>query len=119
MNTAVRNKDLRFFRQGDSWYADVPNHTLKENRMVAGADSLLASMADGADEVCVTLSADVDDPGEYLIKLKRIEHDPWGATYLANIDGLKLLRPAWLCNVTHDVFGGELPKKIYIHSVRT
>ena len=45
INTSVRNKTLRFFKQGTEWYADVPNHTLAQNRMVAGADTLLESMA--------------------------------------------------------------------------
>ena len=31
--------------------------------------------------------------------------------------GFLLPRPAWLCNVTHTVFGGEHPRTIYIHSV--
>lgn len=117
VNTSVRNKNLRFYKQGSSWYADVPNHTMAENRMVAGADTLLESMAGGGDEVCVCLSADIEDPDAYRIKMRRIEHDPWGATYLAQIQGCALPRPAWLCNVTHDVFGGEHPKTIYIHSI--
>ena len=117
INTSVRNKTLRFFKQGTEWYADVPNHTLAQNRMVAGADTLLESMAHGGREVCVCMSADVEDPDAYRIKMKRIEHDPWGATYLAQLRGCALPRPAWLCNVTHDVFGGEHPKVIYIHSI--
>ena len=94
INTSVRNKTLRFFKQGTEWYADVPNHTLAQNRMVAGADTLLESMAHGGREVCVCMSADVEDPDAYRIKMKRIEHDPWGATYLAQLRGCALPRPA-------------------------
>ena len=28
---------LKFFKYNNRWYADVPNHTLDENEMVAGA----------------------------------------------------------------------------------
>ena len=31
----------RFFKLNSRWYADVPNHTLEENEMVCGADTLL------------------------------------------------------------------------------
>ena len=117
INTSVRNKTLRFFKQGTEWYADVPNHTLAQNRMVAGADALLEGMAKGKDELRICLSSDLDDPDAYRIKMRRREHDPWGATYLAQVEGCALPRPAWLCNVTHDVFGGEHPKVIYIHSI--
>ena len=116
MVTGIKNKKLRFYKSGDGWFADVPQHTQAQNRMVAGADTLLESMAQGTSEVNVVLSADIDDPDAYQIKMSRIEHDPWGATYLAKIKGCALPRPAWLCNVTHTVFG-EHPKTIYIHSV--
>ncbi|MDY3228546.1 MAG: DUF6717 family protein [Kiritimatiellia bacterium] len=117
INTSVRNKELRFYKEDGEWYADVAEHTQAENRMVAGADALIESFARGGNEVRIVLSADVDDPNPYQIKLKRIEHDAWGATYLAHIKGFLLPRPAWLCNVTHTVFGGEHPRTIYIHSV--
>ena len=32
---------LRFFKLDNRWYADVPNHTLAENEMVAGSDDFL------------------------------------------------------------------------------
>ena len=126
INTSVRNKTLRFFKQGTEWYADVPNHTLAQNRMVAGADTLLESMAHGGREVCVCMSADVEDPDAYRIKMKRIEHDPWGATYRVtdgNVGAAPSFRGplglpvAWLCNQTHRFIGGEHPSDIYVHSI--
>lgn len=116
-NQVVKNKELRFYKEGAEWFADVPEHTQAENRMVAGADVLIESFANGGNEVRIVLSADIDDPDPYQIRLKRIEHDCWGATYLAHIKGCLLPRAAWLCNVTHTVFGGEHPKTIYIHSI--
>ena len=34
-------KTLRFFKENDKWYADVPDHTLEDNEMVFGSDILL------------------------------------------------------------------------------
>ena len=116
-NTSIRNKVLRFYKDGGGWFADVAGHTQAQNRMVAGADTLIEGFANGGTEVRVVVSADVDDPAPYRVKMTRIEHDPWGATYLAKIEGCALPRPAWLCNVTHTVFG-EHPRTIYIHSVQ-
>ena len=115
-NTTSVRKELSFYKKGNSWYAAVDGHTEAQNRMVAGADTLLECFSSGSDRVRIVLSSDVDDPGEYQFRLRRIEHDSWGATYLAKIPGNVLPRPAWLCNVTHTVFG-EHPKNIYIHSV--
>lgn len=39
-NTRVERKELRFYKDGDGWYADVAGHTQAQNRMVAGADRL-------------------------------------------------------------------------------
>ena len=52
-----------------------------------------------------------------MIHLHLVEHDKFGATYRvkrSKEDGSSL---AWLCNVTHDVFGGEHPEDIYVHSI--
>ena len=35
----------RFFKLDSRWYADVPGHTLAENEMVCGADSLLEEIS--------------------------------------------------------------------------
>ena len=117
-DTSVRNRELRFYKDGDGWFADVAGHTQSQNRMVAGADKLIERFAAGKDEVRVLLSADISDPDEYRIKLHRIEHDFCGATYwVSGGERFAAIPVAWLCNVTHTVFG-EHPKDIYIHSVR-
>lgn len=46
-NQVVKNKELRFYKEGAEWFADVPEHTQAENRMVAGADVLIESFANG------------------------------------------------------------------------
>ena len=116
-DTSVRNRELRFYKDGDGWFADVAGHTQSQNRMVAGADKLIERFAGGRDEVRVLLSADISDPDEYQIKLHRIEHDFSGATYwVSGGKRFATIPVAWLCNVTHTVFG-EHPKDIYIHSI--
>lgn len=117
VSTRVERKSLRFYKQGNEWFADVAGHSQAQNQMVAGADTLLDIVADGKSEVTTILSADLDKPDPWIIHLHLVEHDKHGATYRvrrAKSDSSSL---AWLCNVTHDVFGGEHPTDIYIHSL--
>ena len=114
---------LRFFKQGDKWYADVPNHTLEDNEMVYGSDVLLENLSHGNDEVVLNISL-VEVP-DYLLKLDMREHDDDGAYYIVSgplfnqyvesntVNYCEDYNVAWICNVTHDVFG-EHPKEIYI-----
>ena len=117
------NKRVRFFKQEDRWYADVPNHSLEDNEMVMGADIALDLISEGHDEVFLILS-DTEDP-KALLHFHIKEHDNEGAYY--TVSGLLYNRVAglltdmytqydheiWICNVTHDVFG-EHPDDIYL-----
>ena len=120
-------KTIRFFKHGDGqrtgWYADIPNHTLAENQMVAGSDTFLEEvdrLADNDGEVLLTCSDD-NIAGPYLAKLEMKNHNQFGATYILsgplaekyNAVGFQL----WICNVTHDVFG-EHPRCIYIREIK-
>ncbi len=119
VSTQVECKTLRFYKQSGKWFADVAGHTQAQNQMVAGADTLLEKIAGGKSEVTLVCSSDIKKPGEWKLHLHLVEHDKYGATYRvkqAEGDGWSL---AWLCNVTHDVFGGEHPQDIYIHSFTT
>ena len=110
---------LKFFKYNNRWYADVPNHTMEENEMVAGADQLLS-------ELCTkcgfhdSISLDIDiAPKQPLITLKMIEHDSCGATYSVK-SHMKFeldTKIVWICNVTHDVLG-EHPEIIYINQMK-
>ena len=119
VDTSTVRKELRFYRSGTEWFADVPQHTRAENQMVAGADTLLEEVSDGADEVFVVLSSDIPDPGECKLHLHRVAQDKCGATYKVKAAGQDGVQIAWLCNVMHTVFGGEHPTDIYIHSIST
>ncbi|MCR5752862.1 MAG: hypothetical protein K6G91_12975 [Kiritimatiellae bacterium] len=116
-DTSTVRKELRFYRSGSEWFADVPQHTKAENQMVAGADTLLDEVSGGSDEVKVVLSSDVENPGEWKLHLHLVEHDRYGATYKVTAAGQSGSQLAWLCNVMHTVFGGEHPTDIYIHTI--
>ena len=104
----------RFFKLNSRWYGDVPGHTLEENEMVCGADSLLDEMSIIVNSTEVTLDLDVIPSESPFAVLHQIEHDCYGATYRVESQlGTSL---AWICNVTHDVLG-EHPKTIYINNV--
>ena len=96
----------RFFKLNSRWYADVPGHTLEENEMVCGADSLNSPE--------VTLDLDIEPCDFPFAVLTRIEHDSCGATY--RVESSLATDLVWICNVTHDVLG-EHPHKIYINSI--
>ena len=119
-------KTIRFFKINEGpetgWYADVPNHTLAENEMVAGSDIFLEEvdkMTDCDGEVHITCS-DNNEPGSFMAKLLMKNHNQYGATYILtgplaekhDAVGYEL----WICNVTHDVLG-EHPRSIYIHEI--
>ena len=119
VDTSTVRKELRFYRSGTEWFADVPQHTKAENQMVAGADTLLEEVSGGAGEVFVVLSSDIPNPDEWKLHLHIVEHDKYGATYKVKVAGRDGTQLAWLCNVMHTVFGGEHPTDIYIHSIST
>ena len=103
-------KTIRFYKENDNWYADIPSHTKEENEMVMGSDLALEFLAKGANEITLTLSTECTD--DYLVYFKMCEHDDDGAYYQGYAD-YDLLEPIWICNVTHDVFG-EHPEDIYL-----
>ena len=124
-------KVVKFFKQDDKWYADIPNHTLEENEMVMGADIALEYLAEGRTELFITLADEY--PGWNIpFELKRKDHDNEGAYYivsgllfmdfiekLQNMSLREGLEPeVWICNVTHDVFG-EHPEHIYITKIES
>ena len=124
-NTTVVNKRIVFLKDDEGWYADMEG-SRSQNAMVMGADVMIEALSGGSSRVEMCFSSDVDQPGDHIMRLSRIEHDPWGATYRVS-DGNEGKAPAfrgilgsplaWLCNQTHRFIGGEHPKNIYVHSV--
>ena len=129
-NLVFMETKLRFFKKDNKWYADVPNHTLDENEMVMGADTVLDLIADNKNEVILTLSD--EDNKHSMLTMTIKEHDSEGAYYtisgflynkfldLFNLDSssvsFDITNEVWVCNVTHDVFGNH-PNNIYVLNV--
>ena len=128
INLVFMETKLRFFKQDNKWYVDVPNHTLEENEMVA--DTVLDLIADNKDEVILTLSDEDDKHSMLTMTIK--EHDSEGAYYtisgflynkfldLFDLDSssvsFDITNEVWVCNVTHDVFGTHT-NNIYVLNV--
>lgn len=81
-------KTIRFYKISDGpqkgWYADIPNHTLEDNEMVAGSDTFLEevnALLDGHGEVNITVSDDNPTNG-FIAKLIMKSHDDCGAEYI-------------------------------------
>lgn len=130
INLVFMETKLRFFKQDNKWYADVPKHTLDKNEMVMGADTVLDLIADNKDEVIFTLSDENDKHSMLTMTIK--EHDSEGAYYtlsgflynkfldLFDLESssvsFDITNEIWVCNVTHDVFGTH-PNNIYVLNV--
>ena len=128
INLVFMETKLRFFKQDNKWYADIPNHTLDENEM--GVDTALDLIADNKDEVILTLSDEDDKHSMLTMTIK--EHDLEGAYYtlsgflynkfldLFDLESssvsFDITNEVWVCNVTHDVFGNH-PNNIYVLKV--
>lgn len=104
----------RFFKLNSRWYADVPNHTLEENEMVCGADSLLEEISRFLNSPEVTLCLDIEPCDFPFAILTQIEHDSCGATY--KVESSLDTDLVWFCRAIYDVLG-ECPDKIYINSI--
>ena len=128
INLVFMETKLRFFKQDNKWYVDVPNHTLEENEMVA--DTVLDLIADNKDEVILTLSDEDDKHSMLTMTIK--EHDSEGAYYtisgflynkfldLFDLESssvaFDITNEVWVCNVTHDIFGTHT-NNIYVLNV--
>ena len=124
-NTATLAKHIVFIKDDEGWYADMEG-TRAQNAMVSGADKMIEALSGGSRRVEMVFSSDVEQPGDSIMRLHRIEHDHWGATYHVSngnadkaprFSGMLGLPLAWLCNQTHRFIGGDHPKDIYVHAV--
>jgi len=106
-------KKLNFIKESNLWYIDIPEWTgsKAELRMVSGADTLL-DVLDTNNNNKVYVEVDTEIFNNFDIKLSKIINVFGGASYMAKSKNFN--KPLWLCAVTKYVFGGILPKKIYI-----
>jgi hypothetical protein len=112
-------RTIRFYKEGDLWYADLPEYiaaggTKEDCLMVEGADTWLNFLADG-DEVTLKVSA-MERLKEMLIRECDLGME--GAWYYADkYKGIVIYHDIWLCPVTLFVFDGVYPQKIYYEKV--
>ena len=75
VNSSVVNKHIVFLKDDQGWYADMEG-SRSQNAMVSGADKMIEALANGKRRVEMVFSSDVEKPGDHMMKLHRIEHDP-------------------------------------------
>jgi hypothetical protein len=106
---------MRFYKDMGGWFADVPGWPGPKAAlaMVWGADTFLAHLAKGNNEVTIEVS-DQEEP--HWGKLTWV-HDHFhgdGAHYATTMNGGRHI--LWLCAVTQFVMGG-MPKEIWFQKV--
>lgn len=109
---------VSFYKEGDEWYADMPNRTKEENIMIDGSDKLLDLLYSkyGSRKNRITVIVQKKPyPAQLILYL--LSRDQEGAIY--RIDGpfarenRILGQEAYLCDVALDIFR-TFPTKIYI-----
>jgi hypothetical protein len=112
-------KSYRFYKDEYGWFVDIPEWEgdVWDLQMVSGADTFCDIMAQGENEIYVTLSTEPFDDCEVLEFEQYGRLEAWelgeGAWYVLRVYKNQFydLR-MWLCNVTKFVLG-ELPNRIY------
>lgn len=127
MNMTENEKRITFLKDANGWYADMEG-TRQQNAMVSGADKMIEAVAGGKTHVEMAFASDTDNPGDHILHLHRVEHDPFGATYrvlggttgeMPRFRGMLGLPLVWLCNQTHVFMDGEHPVDIYVKSIES
>ena len=102
---------LRFYKENEKWYADVPGVSKEDNEMVFGSDIFLEKISNGKPQVIVEFSNSDEDNAIYAFKMT--DHDEYGASYC---DVHNEEEPIWLCNVAHEIFI-VYPAEIFITDI--
>jgi hypothetical protein len=126
----MMNINLRFYKEiTGEWFVDLPGWTgdKMDLQMVIGADTMLDILAQGENEIKLTLSTDYTDCETVLeldyIGIPKVIRNNFGkdidlnqgATYKCDfIHGIEYNLTVWLCDVTKFVFG-NFPDNIYIY----
>ena len=102
---------LRFYKENEKWYADVPGISKEDNEMIFGSDIFLEKISNGKPQVIVEFSNFDEDNAIYAFRMT--DHDEYGASYC---EVHNKVEPIWLCNVAHEVFV-EHPAEIFITDI--
>ena len=100
---------LDFVKQGNEWYADIPNWPLDPAhlQMVAGADNLLDEMANGLKRITIKISQYKKCPiilDDDIALLSIVSKSNFAGTYEVEECNYKT-QNVWLCPVINFVFG--------------
>jgi len=112
-------QSFTFIRKGGDWFIDLPDYLLAggsedDLQMVAGADEVLDLLAEQHDSVKLLISETPFTDSDHLRLLEIGDLEEGGAFYqLGRLEGKRLDKMVWLCNVLLFVFGG-IPQDIYI-----
>ena len=106
----MKNK-LRFYKENEKWYADIPGVSKEDNEMVFGSDIFLEKISNRKPQVIIEFSDSDENNAIYAFKMT--DHDEYGASYcdVHNEEGT-----IWLCNVAHEIFV-EHPAEIFITDI--
>lgn len=112
-------RNFRFYKDEVGWFVDLPEWKGErwELQMVAGADAFLDILAQGENEVFVTLSTTPFEDAEVLRfqeigRLEGFEMGEGAWYFLHEYKTVQHCLKMWLCDVTKFVFG-EFPNTIY------
>jgi hypothetical protein len=105
-------KKFNFYKeQGNRWFINLPDWEGDKDdlEMVMGADTMLDILAQGEDNVSLSMSDKPFESYDYLLTLKEEIYE--GGMY--ELSSTNFNFDVWLCFVTKFVFG-EFPNKIYL-----
>ena len=101
------------------WYIDLPEYLVQggskaDLAMVAGADTMLDIIAEGASSVTITMDTTPFEGADALNPIRLRDPSTGGAGYVMHaFEGKVVNGEMWLCAVTEFVFGG-MPEWIYV-----
>jgi len=104
-------RKFKFEREGNQWFVILPEWTgaKSELEMVMGADTMLDILAQGENEVYITISEEPITDSKFML------------TYLEGLEGGGLYKltselytfEVWLCHVVKFIYG-YIPTTLYI-----
>jgi hypothetical protein len=116
METLPTPQQYKFIKEPNGrWYIDLPHWTGGKAalEMVEGADTMLDNLAQGANEVKLTVSEQPFDGAAELVLTEDLTGSIGGGMYLLkSYNGQEINHKMWLCSVTNWVFQ-KLPPVIY------
>ena len=114
--------NYRFYKTGSSWYIDLPAYidqggSIDDLQMVDGADTMLDILAEGCDEVSLSISSETFADANLVELIEKCDPFIGGGNYvLRNYNGQTINQQMWLCQVTEFVFG-DIPERIYVKKI--